>query len=94
MEAAWGAVEQVRSEIAASARSSAPRAASMAKVAMPAATSRGAGIQIPSTLRDLEVQAKSDQAAIDRLQRAAREPLRRWLKDGEIKVGRAQHRGL
>jgi hypothetical protein len=31
---------------------------------------------VVSTLRDLEVQAKADRAAIERLERAAREPLR------------------
>lgn len=73
---------------------------------------------VVSTLRDLEVQAKSERAAIERLHREAQEPLRllsideitaavfrldsllagdpeqgqarlrRWLKDGEIRVAR------
>jgi len=73
---------------------------------------------VVATLRDLEVQAKTDRAAIERLQRDAREPLRlpslaeitrgvfdfdrllsgdvveaqhhlrRWLKDGEIRIAR------
>ncbi len=78
---------------------------------------------VVATLRDLEVQAKTDHAAIDRLQRAAREPLRlpslteitrsvfdldrmlggdvdharlrlrRWLKDGVIRVSRHRNGG-
>ncbi len=73
-----------------------------------------------STLRDLEVQAKTDRAAIERIQREAQQPLRlpslpeisaavfeltksltaeptvararlrRWLKDGEIRVVRTE----
>lgn len=73
---------------------------------------------VVSTLRDLEVQAKTDRAAIERIQREAQQPLRlpslpeisaavfeltrsltaaptvararlrRWLKDGEIRVAR------
>jgi len=78
---------------------------------------------VVANLRDLEAQAKSDQAAIERLQRAAREPqrlpslseitrsvfdldrlltgkvdparvrLRRWLKDGAIRVSPRQAGG-
>lgn len=79
---------------------------------------------VVSTLRDLEVQAKSERAAIERLHREAQEPirlpsldeisaavfrldellagdpseararLRRWLKDGEIRVARRDGGGF
>jgi len=79
---------------------------------------------VVSTLRDLEVQAKTDRAAIERIQREAQQPLRlpslaeisgavlnlnksltadpaqararlrRWLKDGEIRVARTPEQGV
>jgi len=79
---------------------------------------------VVATLRDLEVQAKTDRAAIERIQREAQEPLRlpslaeisaavqnlnkslagdpaqararlrRWLKDGEIRVVRTPDQGV
>ncbi|MBK7197542.1 MAG: recombinase zinc beta ribbon domain-containing protein [Myxococcales bacterium] len=79
---------------------------------------------VVATLRDLEVQAKSERAAIERLHREAQEPLRlpsldeitaavfrldkllagdpeegqarlrRWLKDGEIRVARRDGGGF